>query len=85
MESQLLVSRVSTNQPTNDNVLLPVSYPTSSLNLKGAKMFMDAAQHIIRWQHIGNLCHDVDELIAATMSGKYVGAPANTEMSLASA
>jgi hypothetical protein len=33
------------------NEMLPVSYPTSSLNLKGAKMLMDAAQHIIRWQH----------------------------------
>ena len=30
----------------NANVLLPVSYTTSSLNPYGAKMFMDAAQHI---------------------------------------
>ena len=30
----------------NASVLLPISYATSSLNPYGAKMFMDAAQHI---------------------------------------
>ena len=54
----------------NANVLLPVSYTTSSLNPYGAKMSMDAAQHIISWSAMpraGQARPDPDLILQACM------------------